>query len=72
MDSCVSYLERTALNLELRDGVCARLYLTCACDHGQALSLLEPWVLSHRTFARIKEADVHKKHIVICKMVYTC
>lgn len=53
-------------------GVCALPHLPCACDHGQALSLLELWVLSHRIFIWIKEANGYKKHIVICKMVYTC
>lgn len=64
---------RIALNLECRDWA---LCLT-PCRHmcvtlGKTLSLLEPEVLTPRTFVRIKEANVYEKYFVICKMVYTC
>lgn len=39
---------------------------------GKALSLLEPCVLGPRILVRIKEANVHEKHFLIGKMVYTC
>lgn len=61
---------RTAVNFELRDwGLCLTLPHVCV-TLGQALSVLEPQVLSRRIFIRIKEANVYRKLFVICKMVY--
>lgn len=68
MDSHAHYLQKncTKFGVQRRD-----LCLT-PCHHmrvtlGKALSLLEPEVLTPRTFVRIKEANVYEKYFVICK-----
>lgn len=73
MGSCVHYFQKHCSEFGVeRWGFEPDSTSSCACNCGQALSLLQPWVLSHRIFVRIKAANVHKKHIVVCKMVYTC
>lgn len=73
VDSYVHYFQKNCSKLGVeRLGFGPDSTSPCACDHGQALSLLEPRVLRRRIFIRIKAANVHKKHVVVCKMVYTC
>lgn len=52
---------RTALNFELRDGgLCLTLPHHVRVTLGKALSVLQPRVLSLRSYIRIKEANVYK------------